>query len=252
MPPESHASRPRLTLGQFRLETSRILISGTPPLEDWAEPLLFALWCDRASPWWIGDLLNRGDAAFGERFSQVCQGYMSADQLQRYESVARRVPPENRRDSLSWSAHAAVARLSLPEQRLMLDRAEQEGWNSEELQRAVREYLKARTPQKTAPVTKPNRSKSPAPTTELPAQRPATHAADSTAANAADSAAERAADLAAAQVPEPAEAAAQAPPRKTTELDPASDPLAKLAPAPASVPVSQSIPDQDSERPSAP
>ena len=128
---------PKISLGKFDFLPSAVRVKGRPALDDWQGPLQFALWCQRASPWWIGDLLNAGDAAFGEAFSQVCNGYISADQLQRYESVARRVPPKNRRENLSWSAHAVVARLSDEHQRQMLARAEERGWTSEALRRHV-------------------------------------------------------------------------------------------------------------------
>lgn len=135
-----------MSLGPFRFGSAglRIDTASGPPLEDWAGPLRFSLWCQQASPWWIGDLLNAGDARFGEMFSQVCEGAVSADQLQRYESVARRVPAENRRAGLSWSAHAAVARLPHAMQRKMLDRAEIAGWTSTVLQRKVREEVERR------------------------------------------------------------------------------------------------------------
>ena len=64
--------------------------------------------------------------------------------LQRYESVARRVPRENRRPDLSWSAHAAVARLPHQQQREMLKRAEERGWNSEQLRVQAREWVQTR------------------------------------------------------------------------------------------------------------
>jgi len=134
-------TQPKIDIGSFRFLPSSVIVAGKPPLVEWAGPLQFALWCQRASPWWIGDLLNSGDAHFGEDFSQVCNGHVSAEMLQRYESVARRVPPENRRDSLSWSAHAAVARLPHEQQRVMLDKAEKYGWSSEVLRGKVRESL---------------------------------------------------------------------------------------------------------------
>jgi hypothetical protein len=127
----------KISLGPFDFLPTAVKVQGKPALEQWAGPLQFALWCQRASPWWIGDLLNAGDAGFGEAFSQVCEGCVSADQLQRYESVARRVPPENRRPNLSWSAHAVVARLPHDQQRSMLRLAEENGWSSEELRRQV-------------------------------------------------------------------------------------------------------------------
>ena len=130
--------QPSFTVGKFRFTQTGVEIRDEPGLEEWAGPLQFALWCQRAAPWWIGDLLNAGDAQFGEDFSQACCGAVSADQLQRYESVARRVPPANRRPTLSWSAHAAVARLSPERQRQMLAQAEEHGWTSAVLLEKVR------------------------------------------------------------------------------------------------------------------
>ena len=141
---------PALNLNGFRLTPTALVPAGSaaagdgPPLEDWAGPLRFALWCQAGAPWWIGDLLNAGDGRFGEMFSQVCNGAVSADQLQRYESVARRVPRENRRPGISWSAHAAVARLPHSLQRTMLDRAENFGWSSTVLLRKVRDEVARR------------------------------------------------------------------------------------------------------------
>ncbi len=131
--------QPKISIGKFDFLPSAVRVQGRPPLDDWAGPLQFALWCQRASPWWIGDLLNAGEAGFGEAFSQVCDGFVSADQLQRYESVARRVPPKNRHPNLSWSSLAVVARLDVEQQSEMLRRAEENGWTSEELRRNVQQ-----------------------------------------------------------------------------------------------------------------
>ena len=133
--------QPQLKLGKFRLTSTAVHIEGRPAVEEWLGPLQMAIWCQRASPWWIGDLLNAGDARFGEAFSQACQGIVSADMLQRYESVARRVPAANRHPHLSWSAHAAVARLPHAQQRAMLAQAVKMGWNSEQLRAEVRRCL---------------------------------------------------------------------------------------------------------------
>ncbi len=130
---------PKISLGKFQFLPSSVKINGRPPIEEWMGPLKFAIWCQKASPWWIGDMLNAGDAVFGEAFSQACEGYVSADQLQRYESVARRVPPQNRNPNLSWSSHASVARLSDKGQRKLLALAQRHGWNSEDLRKKARE-----------------------------------------------------------------------------------------------------------------
>jgi hypothetical protein len=63
--------------------------------------------------------------------------------VSRYASVARRVPPQNRHPELSWSAHAAVARLNHNLQRKFLAQAEREGWNSDDLRKQVQQFLKS-------------------------------------------------------------------------------------------------------------
>jgi hypothetical protein len=138
MPP----TPPKITVGPFNFTSVGVRITGKPEIAEWNGPLHFALWCQRAGPWWIGDLLNAGEDRFGETFSQMCEGAVSAEMLNRYASVARRVPIENRVASLSWSAHAAVARLPTNLQKRLLLDAERYGWNSDELRAKAREAAK--------------------------------------------------------------------------------------------------------------
>jgi hypothetical protein len=86
-------------------------------------------------------LLNAGEDRFGESFSQMCEGVVSAEMLNRYASVARRVPIENRVATLSWSAHAAVARLPLDLQKQLLLEADRQGWTSDELRGKARQAV---------------------------------------------------------------------------------------------------------------
>jgi hypothetical protein len=69
----------------------------------------------------------------------MCEGTLSTEMLNRYASVARRVPIENRVASLSWSAHAAVARLPVNLQKRLLLDAERHGWTSDDLRTKARE-----------------------------------------------------------------------------------------------------------------
>ena len=133
-----------IRLGKFEFQPTSLAIDGQPPIEQWAAPLRFALWCQKASPWWIGDILNAGDAHFGEMFSQLCEGIVSAEMLQRYESVARRVPAENRREGLSWSAHSVAARLDPQPQRELLKQADQQGWTTEQIRKKAQVLAKKR------------------------------------------------------------------------------------------------------------
>jgi len=133
----------QMALGPFLFRPANVKVQGRPPLKNWEGPLQFALWCQRASPWWIGDMINQGEDLFGEEFGEVCGNTLSTEMVSRYASVARRVPAQNRRPSLSWSAHAAVARLPSPQQKRMLLQAEKEGWNSDQLRKKVQEFVKA-------------------------------------------------------------------------------------------------------------
>lgn len=137
------AKEPKMALGRFEFQPANVNVQGRPPLADWRGPLQFALWCQRASPWWIGDMINRGEDLFGEDFGEVCGETLSTEMVSRYASVARRVPARNRRPSLSWSAHAAVARLPHAAQRRLLADAEKQGWNSNELRKKVQEFVKS-------------------------------------------------------------------------------------------------------------
>jgi len=69
----------------------------------------------------------------------MCEGAVSAEMLNRYASVARRVPLENRRPGLSWSAHAVTARLPHDVQHDLLLEAERKGWTTDELRVRARE-----------------------------------------------------------------------------------------------------------------
>jgi hypothetical protein len=130
---------PKISVGPFHFTSVGVRVSGKPEIADWKGPLQFALWCQRAGPWWIGDMLNSGEDRFGETFSQMCEGAVSAEMLNRYASVARRVPLENRRPGLSWSAHAMTARLPHDVQHDLLLEAERQGWTTDELRARARD-----------------------------------------------------------------------------------------------------------------
>jgi hypothetical protein len=134
------APPPKISIGPFQFTSVGVRFSGKPDLPEWKGPLQFALWCQRAGPWWIGDLLNAGEDRFGESFSQSCEGAVSAEMLNRYASVARRVPIENRVASLSWTAHSMVARLPVDVQKRLLLEAERQGWTSDELRAKARAF----------------------------------------------------------------------------------------------------------------
>jgi signal transduction histidine kinase len=81
----------------------------------------------RSVGWWIGDWLNFGNAAYGERYARAARitGY-DAQTLMNMTYVASRIEPARRREGLSWTHHAEVASLGVADQERWLTRAEQE------------------------------------------------------------------------------------------------------------------------------
>lgn len=93
----------------------------------------------RSACWLIGDWLAFGETAYGERYAQGAAATGLAEQtLMNYASVARRIPPERRLASVSFSAHALVAPLEPREQAKWLKRAEKEDWSRRELDAALK------------------------------------------------------------------------------------------------------------------
>lgn len=82
----------------------------------------------RAWQFWFGDWVTWGEAHYGEKYVQAIDiTGLDYQTVANVVSVAKRVPPERRRSSLSWSHHEVVASLPPAEQDKWLDEAEQEG-----------------------------------------------------------------------------------------------------------------------------
>jgi N6-adenosine-specific RNA methylase IME4 len=120
-------------------ETGLALQTGLT-FDEWAEVGALLGRIGRAHQWWVGDWLNYGERAYGEKYAQA----MEATRLE-YGTVANaayvagRIELSRRRENLSWSHHYEVAALDPPEQDEWLDRAEAKRWNRDEMRRAVRE-----------------------------------------------------------------------------------------------------------------
>jgi hypothetical protein len=94
----------------------------------------------RGSAWWIGDWVNYGNAAFGEKYTRASRitGY-DVQSLMNMAYVASRFELSRRRENLSWSHHAELAALPAAEQDGWLDRAARAGLSVRRLREALRE-----------------------------------------------------------------------------------------------------------------
>lgn len=98
---------------------------------------------DRFKNFAIGDWLNGGEQKWGDTYTAALSEFEwgSLAKLQKLAWVSRAVPMENRRDDLTWSHHAAVAKLTWPEQIDWLSYAALHEMTVSELKSKINEVL---------------------------------------------------------------------------------------------------------------
>lgn len=115
---------------------TRRLVDVTPIAWTPRQPLALADWISygkrfgslgRACGWWIGDWLNFGSAAYGQKYSRAARILKYEVQtLMNMAYVASRFEASRRREGVSWSHHAELAALPAEEQDRWLDRVEED------------------------------------------------------------------------------------------------------------------------------
>lgn len=89
---------------------------------------------------WVGDAAVYGEEHFDEHdFHQAVADALTLEPhtITNYRWVAKSVEPSRRREELTWSHHAEVARLTPAQQAAMLKRAVDKAWGVRELRDAV-------------------------------------------------------------------------------------------------------------------
>jgi len=114
------------------------------PFSDWLEQGRRLGLMGRSSGWWVGDWLNYGNAAYGERYVRASRitGY-DVQTLMNMAYVSSRFHPSQRREPLSWSHHAQVAALTPEHQERLLVRAEAKRLSVRDLRDEVRRERRA-------------------------------------------------------------------------------------------------------------
>lgn len=132
-----------IKLGGIRLHTCHASRETTKP-EEFTEAFQFAMWANRSSQFWLGDMILEGLRRFGDDFYQHIDAPDSAfDHLDRCRAISAKVPPENRNASLSWTHHAFVASVPLGKQKAALAHAEEAGFNTSQFQKWISEQRKS-------------------------------------------------------------------------------------------------------------
>ena len=125
------------------LTPTAVLIEGTPPYESWSVMLTQMQHVYRCVGWWIGDMLNYGEKAYGEKYAQaIAETGLSYQTLLNYKAVAKAIPAPERVEGISWSAHRVAAFLPPGKKETVLEWAKEEADqgkppSSRDMQRAV-------------------------------------------------------------------------------------------------------------------
>jgi len=121
----------------FHLRRTGLSVSGHPTFEQWQNFGRMLSQVEGATHWWIGDWVNYGEPAYGEKYSQALDETGFAYGTLRNDAwVAGRIEMSRRRDILGFAHHAEVAALEPAEQDRLLDEAEKNHWTQRELRAA--------------------------------------------------------------------------------------------------------------------
>lgn len=132
------------TLGEiYKSELGTFTNTGWKPAagleqEKWADAIYTFERGRRAFPWFIGDGLVWGFSKWGEMYNDLANELgLKYQTLANYKWVAKSVDPSVRNENLEWEHHKIVASRSKEEQIQWLTLAEESGWSSYELKRAI-------------------------------------------------------------------------------------------------------------------
>lgn len=132
--PEAHYVTETPTGLRFAMDT---------PVEVWGELVTRLQRQQKLIEWALADAINFGEQAYSEDHAQwVDETGLSKRTLQNIARIGREIPPARRRADVSFSHHAEVITLPVPDQERLLDRAEHAGMTRYDLRDAVRERKK--------------------------------------------------------------------------------------------------------------
>ena len=131
-----------MTLGPFTLTATGAFVTNPhelPDYEDWQSTFEWCYAAREASPFWVGDLAEFGEARYGEKYAQAMAstGY-ALQTVKNAAYVARAIAPERRRDDVSFSHHAEVAPLPPEEQTAWLQKVVDDDLTRDELRQQIK------------------------------------------------------------------------------------------------------------------
>jgi len=95
--------------------------------DEWSSKVNLSIAMSDSIAWWIGDLINYGEVHWPEIYTQAIPDNYQPATLIDYARVSRRIPPEDRQESVCWSVHREVAALPPGDRDELLDQALEDG-----------------------------------------------------------------------------------------------------------------------------
>lgn len=127
----------------FTVELTGLTVHGAPPFEAFEAFAKMLRKLEQGIQFAVGDALRYGEERYGEQASQAFDASdgWSEQTLKVYRWTAEKVPPENRRDDVTFAHHMAVAACGSRTQRSYLKKAAEGGWSVARLKSALREEV---------------------------------------------------------------------------------------------------------------
>lgn len=136
----------------FEFTPRGLVVHGTPPIEEWLRRFADLRNAHDALLWCLGDMLNYGEAAYGEKYAQAIEltGY-DPDYLRNVAYVARQVDLSLRSDDLRWSHHRVLAAkwITRQDKARIIDQAAKSGMTVQEVRQQVQALPYAPPPKRT-------------------------------------------------------------------------------------------------------
>jgi len=124
----------------FEFSETGVEVRGEPPFEAWAATIAALQVTATSLPLWAGDLLNYGEAKYGQKYSQFLDADIATyGTLRNWAWVTNKVPKERRIEGLTFTHYARVASLPAREQTAYLTKAADEELSASALEKLVRQ-----------------------------------------------------------------------------------------------------------------
>lgn len=138
-----------IVLGCYTLTETGLDVNGRPSYTDHLGVADFVNRCVKASGWWLADLLTYADTRedWKADVEQALDGLdVNEGTRKQYKYIAKKIPKARRVVGLTFSHHAAVARIDLTDDQRdeLLEDAKTEGWTLGELRVHAREKKRAK------------------------------------------------------------------------------------------------------------